>query len=231
MHYFKRNIGDYHKKAGKLSMLEHGAYTLLLDSCYDRERFPTKEEAIEWCWARTDEEIKAVEFVLSRFFILEDGIYIQHRIQEEIEAYHAKALKNKEIAIERENKRKTNRTRIVHEPPPNQEPLTINQEPIKENRAKKFAPPSLRDVTNYCIERGNKIDPGRFISYYEANGWMVGRNKMKDWKAAIRNWETRGNANEQHQKQSTSRTARVTAELQRIAAEDIAKNGFTDKLG
>ena len=43
MHYFKRNIGDYHKKAGRLSMLEHGAYTLLIDSCYDRERFPTMD--------------------------------------------------------------------------------------------------------------------------------------------------------------------------------------------
>jgi len=51
MHYFKRNIGDYHKKAGRLSMLEHGAYTLLMDACYDRERFPTMDEAIDWCWA------------------------------------------------------------------------------------------------------------------------------------------------------------------------------------
>ena len=37
MHYYKRNIGDYHKKAGRLSMIEHGAYTLLIDACYDRE--------------------------------------------------------------------------------------------------------------------------------------------------------------------------------------------------
>ena len=73
MHYYKRNIGDYAKKAGRLSMLEHGAYTLLLDACYDRERFPTLDEAIEWTWARTDAEIEAVKFVLARFFTLEDG--------------------------------------------------------------------------------------------------------------------------------------------------------------
>ena len=41
MHYYKRNLGDYAKKAGRLSMLEHGSYTLLIDACYDRERFPT----------------------------------------------------------------------------------------------------------------------------------------------------------------------------------------------
>lgn len=93
MHYFKRNIGDYHKKAGRLSMIEHGAYTLLLDACYDRERFPTLEEAIDWCWARSNEEVTAVTFVLSKFFDLVDGRYVQARIQDEINAYHAIALK------------------------------------------------------------------------------------------------------------------------------------------
>lgn len=143
MHYFKRNIGDYHKKAGRLSMLEHGAYTLLLDACYDRERFPTRDEAIDWCWARTAEEVAAVVFVLSKFFILEDGRYVQARIQEEIAAYQAVALKNKEIAEKREADKRakregnsTNRAQVstvrapvVHEPAPNQEPITNNQEP------------------------------------------------------------------------------------------------------
>lgn len=76
MHYFKRNIGEYNKKAGKLSMLEHGAYTLLIDACYDRERFPSLDDAIDWCWARTDEEIAAVHFVLKKFFTLIDGLYV-----------------------------------------------------------------------------------------------------------------------------------------------------------
>ncbi len=57
MHYYKKNIGDYHKKAGRLTMLQHGAYTLLMDSCYDREEFPTLEQAIEWVWASTTEEV------------------------------------------------------------------------------------------------------------------------------------------------------------------------------
>jgi uncharacterized protein YdaU (DUF1376 family) len=46
MHYYKRNLGDYAKKTGRLTMLQHGAYTLLIDSCYDREKFPTLEQAI-----------------------------------------------------------------------------------------------------------------------------------------------------------------------------------------
>ena len=117
-------------------MLQHGAYTLLIDSCYDRERFPTLNDAIEWTWASTKEEVEAVQFVLSRFFNEKDGVFIQKRIQEEIDEYHGKALTNKRIAQEREAKRKqtlTKRTRIVDdtfdvsdEPPPNQEPITKN---------------------------------------------------------------------------------------------------------
>lgn len=133
MHYYKRNLGDYAKKAGRLTMLQHGAYTLLIDSCYDREVFPTLEQAIEWTWASTEAEIDAVKFVLNRFFILDkDGCFVQDRILQELLQYHANADTNKRIAIEREAKRKgksTNREQFVNEAPPNQEPLTINQEP------------------------------------------------------------------------------------------------------
>lgn len=88
MHYYKRNLGDYSKKAGRLSILQHGVYNLLIDACYDREKFPTLEEAIDWTWAGTTEEIEAVKFVLSKFFKLENGVYVQGRIQEEIAEYH-----------------------------------------------------------------------------------------------------------------------------------------------
>lgn len=130
MHWYKRNLGDYAKKAGRLSMLQHGSYTLLIDACYDRERFPTREEAIEWTWASTLEEIQAVDFVLSKFFKMgDDGVFVQHRIAEEIAEYHSKAETNKRIAIERETKRRENNTkrvRKVNESPPNQEPVTSN---------------------------------------------------------------------------------------------------------
>lgn len=90
MHYFKRNIGDYHKKAGRLTMLQHGAYTLLMDACYDRERFPTLEDAIDWCWASSDEEIAAVKFVLGKFFVLENVRYGNPSIAADVAAWHAR---------------------------------------------------------------------------------------------------------------------------------------------
>lgn len=54
------------------------------------------------------------------------------------------------------------------------------------------ARPSLNDVTAYCLERKNGIDPALWISHYEANGWRVGRNPMRDWRAAVRTWERNG---------------------------------------
>ena len=55
----------------------------------------------------------------------------------------------------------------------------------------RFLPPTLEEVTAYCRERRNGVNPEKFINYYSSNGWMVGRNKMKDWKAAVRNWEAK----------------------------------------
>ena len=52
-----------------------------------------------------------------------------------------------------------------------------------------FKPPTIEEIKDYCIERQNKVNAEKFISHYEANGWMVGKNKMKDWKAAVRTWE------------------------------------------
>ncbi len=56
-------------------------------------------------------------------------------------------------------------------------------------RRKRFVPPTLEEVKAYCQERQNGVDAERFIDYYTSNGWLVGKNKMKDWKAAVRTWE------------------------------------------
>ena len=54
---------------------------------------------------------------------------------------------------------------------------------------KRFTAPTIEEVIAYCKERGNRVDPERFIDYYTSNGWKVGKNPMKDWKAAVRTWE------------------------------------------
>lgn len=54
---------------------------------------------------------------------------------------------------------------------------------------KRFTPPSFDDVKSYCHERKNGVDPQAFVDWYTSNGWKVGKNPMKDWKAAVRTWE------------------------------------------
>lgn len=65
----------------------------------------------------------------------------------------------------------------------------------KTNTNKRFIAPSIDEVRKYIEEKGYSIDPERFVDYYTANGWMVGKSHMKDWKATVRNWE-RNNGND-----------------------------------
>lgn len=59
----------------------------------------------------------------------------------------------------------------------------------EKSRRSRFRPPSLDEVKAYCVERGNRVDPQRWMNYYQSNGWRVGKNPMKDWRAAVRSWE------------------------------------------
>ncbi len=53
----------------------------------------------------------------------------------------------------------------------------------------RFTPPTVDEVRAYCAERGNNVDAQRFVDFYVSKGWKVGKSPMKDWKAAVRNWE------------------------------------------
>ena len=56
-------------------------------------------------------------------------------------------------------------------------------------KRKRFEKPTISDIEQYCIERNNNVNAEQFFDYYESNGWRVGKNSMKDWKAAVRTWE------------------------------------------
>jgi hypothetical protein len=93
-----------------------------------------------------------------------------------------------------ETKPKPNRNQTETKPKPNDN-VNVNDNDIKENtlkgvKEKRFAPPTPENVREYCREMGyTHVDADRFVDFYSAKGWMVGKNHMKDWKAATRNWE------------------------------------------
>lgn len=103
MNYYERHLGDYARDTSHLSMLEHGAYNLLLDRYYATETGIPEDKAHRLACARSRDERAAVDMVLSEFFTLRDGIWQHKRVDEIIEAYQAggadrEAKKNNENA-------------------------------------------------------------------------------------------------------------------------------------
>ena len=68
---------------------------------------------------------------------------------------------------------------------------SIEKETYKEVKRVRFTPPTATDVQQYASEKGYRIDADGFVDFYQMKDWMVGKNKMKDWKAAVRNWARR----------------------------------------
>ena len=60
---------------------------------------------------------------------------------------------------------------------------------VSKGKNNTFVPPSVDEVRDYCFERNNSVDPEEFVDFYTSKGWLIGKNKMKDWKAAVRTWE------------------------------------------
>ena len=70
--------------------------------------------------------------------------------------------------------------------------ININNNNLTDsNRKALFKKPSINEIRDYCNERGNNIEAEAFIDFYESKDWKIGKNKMKDWKAAVRTWERR----------------------------------------
>ena len=72
----------------------------------------------------------------------------------------------------------------------------------RERRSTRFTPPTQEEIESFCQEQGLSVDAGRFIDYYNANGWMIGRSHMKDWKATVRNWARRDQERPRPQQQA-----------------------------
>ena len=88
---------------------------------------------------------------------------------------------------------------------------------IRADKPRRFTKPTVDDIRAYCRERGNSVDPQRFSDFYEAKGWRVGNQPMKDWQAAVRTWEGR-----EAPQQSTKPSGNP---FKRMLMEEEAKNG------
>lgn len=84
-----------------------------------------------------------------------------------------------------------------------------NNNKYNNNNIKRFTPPDCEQVSRYCQQRHNGIDPEEFVDYYTAKDWMIGNSKMQDWKAAVRNWERNQAKKNAKQKSKTTNLSRL----------------------
>jgi predicted phage replisome organizer len=98
-------------------------------------------------------------------------------------------------------------------------------EKSKREKAKRFTPPTLEEVQAYCIERNNNVDAQHFIDYYTSNGWLVGKNKMKNWQAAIRTWERNGYSSSKPKTSKPNTTAQELDDFYNMASEWAESEG------
>ena len=90
-------------------------------------------------------------------------------------------------------------------------------------KTSRFKPPTVQEVSDYCIQRNNKVDPESFINHYETTGWMRGKNKIKNWKSCVITWES--NANEKAR--SNNRNNETPTDRSRIAADKLRRQEAT----
>lgn len=173
---------EYASIRGKLSLEQKGE---LLDALMD--------------FSETGEEYQGGDPYVSMAFS-----FFSAAIQRSAEEYERKCQKNRENVGKRWHKDDGQDTDEYDRIPDDtdeydrEQTKRIQTEQIESKRKTKrtrtvFVPPSIDEVAAYCRERGNGIDADRFVTYYQARGWeMSNGRRMKDWKAAVRTWESNG---------------------------------------
>lgn len=94
-------------------------------------------------------------------------------------------------STEQQFEQQVNNNRTTTEQQLNTNKKERNKECKKDIESRRFTPPTPQEVSEYCIEKGYSVDADKFVDFYTAKNWMIGKNKMKDWKAAVRNWNRR----------------------------------------
>jgi len=175
------NCDDYGRTDGRTQVIRARCYPLRLDKVKDKD-------IEKWLKSLIKENLI--------FMYQSNGqVYIQMKTWDKHQQIRAKRSKypdpNTEetylISDDINGNQKMAHVTVIQSNPIQSE---SNPNPI-DNRGNtpKFTPPSLEEVQSYCKERNNKVDAGKWYDFYSAKGWMIGKNKMKDWKAAVRTWE------------------------------------------
>lgn len=183
--YFRFTCQEWN--SGDISLENDSIKGLFIDICayYWTQNCTTLHQKVIRKFPRKTQKItKLVESGIIKL----NGDYIKIKFLDDQLAEITQKSKILSVAGKKGVETRERNKQATHKPP-----LSIKDKDKDKDKiikgAKKFTPPSTKEISQYCFERNNKIDPNKFFDYYESQGWKVGKNKMKDWKACIRTWE------------------------------------------
>jgi len=188
---------DFYMDTNTWTIDEIGVYTRLLMSEWVNGPLPNEESRLARAAGCTLHRFKnSWGQVKIKFKENEEGFLFNARLEEvrekQKEYEERQRVKGKKSAEKRWGERVTtvnHRLQPTHKPEGNSSSSISIEEEINKGKKNLFIKPALGDVTAYCTERKNRVNPKAFMDHYESNGWKVGKNPMKDWKAAVRTWE------------------------------------------
>ena len=216
MNYYQHHIGDFNHATRHLTRIERSIYRDLIELYYDTERpLPADQDRLaRLVLARDDDERAALVVVLDEYFTLDGDTYTHARCDAEIEKVYQKSDKARESARKRwERKANANpetpavvetdsdscaggmRTQCERNADgmlPNTQYPIPNTQLDKGQKRKRFVPPTLEEIQARIYDMGyDSVDAETFYNFYEAKGWLVGKNKMRSWHAALAGWQSR----------------------------------------
>jgi len=159
-----------------MSMEQKGKFITLL--CIQHQKGHMIEKDMLQICGTYDEDI------FSKFKKDNDGKFYNERLKDEVEKRKAYSESRRNNRKKKEDMIDISKTYVQHMENENE-----NENVIKNKKVTSFQKPTFEQVEEYMKERGMSNYASRFHNFYESKGWMVGKNKMKDWKAAVRNWE------------------------------------------
>jgi hypothetical protein len=185
MRWYKARIN--HTLYGGMTSSEFLGFHKMLALTSHMEKMPTKQQLLSICTQ------KIIDSISKRLENDEETLSkVLEKVLEDVDKVHAERTRKKAYMQEKRENVPRNFQGTTRG---SSDVDKIRGDKIRLDNTKREAqnqfPPSLEEITNYCQERNNKINPQSFIDFYSSKGWMVGKNKMKDWKACIRTWESR----------------------------------------
>ena len=177
----------------KHGMIGYGVFWAIIEMLYiNANALRTDYEGIAYDF-RTNSDI--VESVICDFdlFIIKNNEFGSLSVERRLNERNEKSRKAKESANYRWSNANALRTDCKGIALKEKKGDEINKEIY--TKATAFIPPTVGDIQSYCKERNNTVDAAYFFDFYSSKGWMVGKNKMKDWQAAVRTWERTENTN------------------------------------